>query len=74
MDKSDTEQKFKANIRQVTTMLATSKNLPFQDHNHLLTTTGTDDPTLWLSPEHQRVKGRQYQWLTGGYELEIVHF
>ena len=36
----------KATIHQVTTMLATSEN------NHLLTT-GTDNPTLWLSPERQ---------------------
>ena len=32
-------------IDQVTTMLATSKNIPFPGHNHLLTT-GTDDQTL----------------------------
>ena len=31
----------KATIHQVTTMLATSKNVPFPGHNHLLTT-GTD--------------------------------
>ena len=35
-----------------TTMLATSKNVLFPGHNHLLTT-GDDDLTLWLSPEHQ---------------------
>ena len=28
----------KATIHQVTTMLATSKNVPFPDYNHLLTT------------------------------------
>ena len=32
----------------------TSKNVPFKGHNHLLTT-GTDDPTLCLSPECQQV-------------------
>ena len=32
-------------------MLATSKNVLFPGHNHLLTT-GADDPTLWLLPEH----------------------
>ena len=37
-------------IHQVTTMLATSKNVIFSGHNHLLTT-GPDDLTLWLSPE-----------------------
>ena len=52
----------KATIHQVTTMLATSKNVLFPGHNHLLTT-GTDDPTLSLSPEGQRVQGHQYQWL-----------
>ena len=35
----------KATIHQVTTMLATSKNVLFPGHNHLLTT-GADDPTL----------------------------
>ena len=34
-----------ATIQQVTTMLATSKNVLFPGHNHLLTT-GTDDPSL----------------------------
>ena len=33
----------KASIDHVTTMLATSKNVVFPGHNHLLTT-GTDDP------------------------------
>ena len=32
-------------------MLATSKNVLFPGHNHLLTAS-TDDPTLWLSPWH----------------------
>ena len=63
----------KATIHQVTTMLATSKNVLFPGHNHL-PTTGTDDPTLWLSPERQRVKGHQYRWLADGYDLEIGHF
>ena len=44
----------KATIHQVTTMLATSKNVLIPGHIHLLTT-GTDDPTLRLSPECQRV-------------------
>ena len=35
----------KATVHQVTTMLATSKNVLFPGHNHLLTT-GTDDPSL----------------------------
>ena len=48
---NDTAQK--ATIHQVTTMLTTSKNVLYRGHNHPLTT-GTDDPTLWLSPEHQR--------------------
>ena len=37
----------------LSTMLATSKNVLFPGHNHLLTTS-TDDPTLWLSPKLQR--------------------
>ena len=68
----------KATIHQVTTMLATSKNVLFPSHNHLLTT-GTDDPTLWLLPSlvlqaRIKVSGHQYWWLTGGYDLEIGHF
>ena len=35
----------KATIHQVTTILATSENVLFPGHNHLLTT-GTDDPSL----------------------------
>ena len=37
----------KPTIQQVTTMLATSKNVLFPGHNHLVTT-GTDDPSLWF--------------------------
>ena len=39
----------KATTHHVTTMLATSKNILFTGHTHLLTT-DTSDPTLWLSP------------------------
>ena len=65
----------KVTIHQLTTMLATSKNVLFPGHNHLLTT-GTDGPTLWLSPERHRVRGHQqtYWWLAGGYDMEIGHF
>ena len=54
-------------------MLATSKNILFPGHNHLLTT-GIDDPTLLFSPEYQRVKGHQYRWLAGGYDIETKLF
>ena len=37
-----------ATIHQLATMLATSKNVLFPCHNHLLTT-GTDDPSLSLT-------------------------
>ena len=43
-------------------MLATSKNVIFPGHKYLLTTS-TDDPTLWLLPERQQVKGHWYRWL-----------
>ena len=48
----------KATIHEVTTMLATDKELYvlFPGHSHLLTT-DTDNPTLWLLPERQQVKG-----------------
>ena len=57
----------KATIHQVTTMLATSKNVLFPGHNHLLTT-GIDDPTLLIiarAPARviTKVKGHQYRWL-----------
>ena len=39
----------KATIHQVTAMLATSKNVLFPGHNHLLTT-GSDDSTLIICP------------------------
>ena len=35
----------KGTIHQITTMLATSKNVLFPGHNYLLTT-GADDPTI----------------------------
>ena len=38
----------KATSPQVTTMLATSKNVLFPGHNHLRTI-GTDDPTLIIA-------------------------
>ena len=57
----------KATIHQVTTMLATSKNV-LSGHNHLLTTS-VDDQTIQLSTEHQRVKGSALvvsRWLWPG--------
>ena len=48
-----TAQKKKPTMHQVPTTLATSINFLFPRHNHLQTT-GTDDPTLWLSLERQR--------------------
>ena len=56
----------KATIHQVTTMLATFKNVLFPGHNHLLTLAGT-----WAIVE---VSGHQHRWLAGGYDLEIGHF
>ena len=69
----DVSLRKKATIHQVTTMLDNSKNVLFPGHNHLLTTC-TDEPTLWLSPEHKQVKGHQYQSLVGDYDLEIGPF
>ena len=66
----------KATIYQITTMLATSKNVLIPGNiTTCKTQVGpTDDPTLWLLPEHQRVKDHQCRWLAGGYDLEIGHF
>ena len=63
----------KTTIHQVTTMLATSKNVLYAGHNHLLTT-GTDDPSLASTQMIIKVSGHQYQWLAGGYELETGQF
>ena len=43
----------KVTVHQVTTMLATSKNVLFLGHSHLLTT-GADDPTLWVLLDRQQ--------------------
>ena len=70
MESRNTAQK--ATIHQVTTMLATSKNVLFPGHNHLLTI-GTDYPTLGARAII-KVKGHHHWWLAGGYDLEIDHF
>ena len=51
-------------------MLATSKNVLFPGHNHLLTT-GTDDPSLAGAQAIIKVKGHEYRWLASGYDLDI---
>ena len=58
-------------------MLATSKNVLFPGHNHLLTT-GADDPTLLIIGRAQmrviiKVEGHQHWCLAGDYDLEIGH-
>ena len=61
-------------------MQATSKNVVFPGHNHLLyiyITAGTDGPSLIYQPRScsgDKVSGHQCQWLAGGYDLEIGHF
>ena len=57
----------KTTIHQVTAMLATSKNVLFPGHNHLLAT-GFDDLSLKLS-----VSSHHFQWLAGGYDQDIGH-
>ena len=54
-------------------MLATSRNVLFPGHNHLLTN-GADDPSLASNQAIIKVSGHQHQWLAGGYDLEIGHF
>ena len=58
-----------ATIHQVTTILATSKNVLFPGRYHLLTTI-TDDPTLIIAWMPMRViikvSGHQYWWLVDG--------
>ena len=47
-------------IHQVTTMLATSKNILFPGHNHLLTT-GANDPTLIITLARVIIKASGHQ-------------
>ena len=55
-------------------MLATSKNVLFPGHNHLLTT-GTDDPSLAGTRAIIKVwPGVISTSVAGGYDLEIGHF
>ena len=54
-------------------MLATSKNVLFPGHKHLLTT-GTDDHSLAGAREIVIVSCHRYQWFTGGYDLEVGNF
>ena len=61
----------KTTTHQVTTILATSKNVLFPGHNHLLTTS-TDDLTLWLSPERQRSSDLQQKFTYEDGDREIV--
>ena len=61
----------KGTIHQVTTMLATYRNVLFPGHNHLLTT-GSDDPVG--ARVIIKVSGHQYRSCAGGYDLGIGHF
>ena len=54
-------------------MLATSKNVLFPGHNHLLTT-DSDDPSLAGARAKFKVLSYQYWWLADGYDLETGHF
>ena len=62
----------KATIHQVSTMLATSKNVLFLGHNHLLTTS-TDDPTILVIarwPARVIIKVSGYQMvMTWKYDI-----
>ena len=64
----------KNTIYQVTTMLATSKTVPFIGHNHRYWR--PDTLTIARAPARViiKVSGHQYWWLAGGYDLEIGHF
>ena len=46
---------------------------PISRSNHLLSTGATDDPSLAGARAIIKVLGHQYQWLAGGYDLEIGH-
>ena len=55
----------KATVHQITTRLATSKNVLFPSPNHLVIT-GTDGPSLAGTQAIIKVLSHQYQWLAGG--------
>ena len=61
----------KGTIHQVTTMLATSKNVLFPGHNHLLTT-DADDPLLWLSPSPSVPVVSRWLWPENRTFLEVA--
>ena len=54
-------------------MIATSKNILFLGHNHLLKT-GTDAPSLAGARAIIKTSGRHYRWLAGSYDFEIGHY
>ena len=54
-------------------MLATSQNVLFPGHNHLLTA-GTDNHSLDDAWAIIKVLGHQYWWLAGGSDLEIGRY
>ena len=64
----------KNTIHQVTTVLAISKNVLFPGYNHLHWWPFTLIITLAGAQAIIKVSGHQYQWLVGGYNLEIGHF
>ena len=60
-----------ATIHQLTTMLATSQNVLFPGHSHLLTT-GPNDPGQYFNyhpstSECNKGKGHQDRWLADNY-------
>ena len=64
----------KATIHQVTTMLATFKTVLFLGHNYQHWWPFTLIITLAGALAIIKVSSHQYQWLAGGYDLEIGHF
>ena len=71
MHTSDKSLCKKTIIHQVTTMLAACKNDLFPGHNHLLTTSADDFTSLAGTRAIITMLGHLYQWLAGGYDLEI---
>ena len=63
----------KSIVRQLATMLSTSKNVLFAVYNHLLTVS-IDDPSPAGTQVIIKVQGHQHRWLAGGYDLEIGPF
>ena len=72
LGKTNTAQK--TTFHQVSTMLATSKNVLFPGHNHQLTTGADLTLIIARAPVRVIIKVSGSSALVDGYDMEIEHF